>query len=228
MPLRLDDISTGYGGHVAISHATLSIERGEVVGLFGHNGAGKTTLLRVLAGQLPLWKGAREGRWDGASRAPLAALVPQDGLVFPTLSVEDNLRMGVWRQRLRSAELRRRVEHVLDLFPQLAGMLKREGGLLSGGEKRMVAIGRALLGEPELLLVDEPSIGLAPATLEIVMERLRRVHEEGTTIVLAEQNMPSALELVDRFYVVRQGETVREEQAGDFRDRDARELYALI
>ena len=208
--LRLDGLEAGYGDLTAVSGVSLEVRQGEAVALIGSNGAGKTTTLRAITGLLPP-RGGRvefEGvRIDGLGTAAIVALgiahVPEGRQLFPTLTVRDNLELGA-----RGGDRRQRdetLESVFTLFPRLRERQRQLAGTLSGGEQQMCAIGRGLMARPRLLLLDEPSLGLAPVAVKLIFETLRRVNDAGTTILLVEQNVPRALQLSHRGYVLENG-----------------------
>jgi branched-chain amino acid transport system ATP-binding protein len=209
--LALDAVAAGYGDLLAIRSMSLEIHAGECVALIGANGAGKTTTLRAISGLLPL----RAGRilFDGHSLAGLdsraivalgLAHVPEGRQVFPSLTVKENLEMGA---RTPSAWAARRgsLDEVFALFPRLRERDRQAAGTLSGGEQQMLAIGRGLMARPRLLLLDEPSLGLAPLAVRSILEIVEMVNRRGTTILLVEQNVQRALGLCHRGYVVENG-----------------------
>jgi len=209
--LSLAAVSAGYGSFRALADVTLDVAAGETVGVIGPNGAGKTTLMRVISGLVPLSAG--DMKLDGRSLAGLAphrivergiAHVPENRRLFPRLTVEDNLRMGAFipPARRRFAE---QLAWVYDLFPQLKQRRAQAAGTLSGGEQQMCAIGRALMSGPKLLLMDEPSAGLAPLVVEQVFGLVRRIRTEGFTVLIVEQNIREVLEVVDRAYLLEVG-----------------------
>jgi branched-chain amino acid transport system ATP-binding protein len=211
--LRLDAVETGYGDLTAVAGVSLEVREGEAVALIGSNGAGKTTTLRAISGLLPIRAGHVEfegARLDGLSSAQIVgrgiAHVPEGRQLFPTLTVRDNLELGS-----RDADRRRRDEalaQVFSLFPRLRERERQLAGTLSGGEQQMCAIGRGLMARPRLLLLDEPSLGLAPVAVKLIFEILQRVNAGGTTILLVEQNVPRALQLSHRGYVLENGRLV--------------------
>jgi branched-chain amino acid transport system ATP-binding protein len=211
--LRLDAVETGYGDLTAVAGVSLEVREGEAVALIGSNGAGKTTTLRAISGLLPIRAGHVEfegARLDGLSSAQIVgrgiAHVPEGRQLFPTLTVRDNLELGS-----RDADRRRRDEAlalVFSLFPRLRERERQLAGTLSGGEQQMCAIGRGLMARPRLLLLDEPSLGLAPVAVKLIFEILQRVNAGGTTILLVEQNVPRALQLSHRGYVLENGRLV--------------------
>jgi branched-chain amino acid transport system ATP-binding protein len=208
--LRLDGLDAGYGDLTAVSGVSLEVQQGEAVALIGSNGAGKTTTLRAITGLLPCRGGRVEfegARIDGLGSAQIVARgiahVPEGRQLFPTLTVRDNLELGS-----RGGDRRRRdesLESVFVLFPRLRERQRQLAGTLSGGEQQMCAIGRGLMARPRLLLLDEPSLGLAPVAVKLIFETLRRVNDAGTTILLVEQNVPRALQLAHRGYVLENG-----------------------
>ena len=211
--LRLDGLDAGYGDLTAVSGVSLEVRHGEAVALIGSNGAGKTTTLRAITGLLPCRGGRVEfagARIDGLGSAQIVARgiahVPEGRQLFPTLTVRDNLELGS-----RGGDRRRRdetLESVCTLFPRLRERQRQLAGTLSGGEQQMCAIGRGLMARPRLLLLDEPSLGLAPVAVKLIFETLRRVNDAGTTLLLVEQNVPRALQLSHRGYVLENGRLV--------------------
>ncbi len=206
--LDLAAVHAGYGSFQALHGVSLSVNAGEVVGVLGPNGAGKTTLMRVISGMLALRSGEltlQGRRLTGLpSHRILAegiAHVPENRRLFPRLTVEENLRMGAF---IRSARLQfeERRRWVYELFPRLAERRHQLAGTLSGGEQQMCAIGRALMSKPKVLLMDEPSAGLAPVVVQQVFALIRRIREEGFTVLIVEQNVKQMLELVDRAYLL--------------------------
>lgn len=219
--LQVTDLQTGYGFLSVVHGIGLKVIDGELVALLGPNGAGKSTTLKCIAGLLRPWRGqiVFKGRPIGGLRADRVSrlgisLVSETLNLFTGMSVYENLLLGAYANR--DAEMRRRrLDFVFGLFPRLAERRPQQAGTLSGGERKMLAIGRALMGEPSLLLVDEPSLGLAPNLTQQVFDALRRLRDEGLTILLVEQNVPATLEMVDRAYVLEQGEIVLEGSARD-------------
>jgi branched-chain amino acid transport system ATP-binding protein len=213
--LTLDGVEAGYGDLTAISGVSLEVRRGEAVALIGGNGAGKTTTLRAISGLLPVRAGRIElegDRVDGLGSAQIVARgiahVPEGRQLFPTLTVRDNLELGGL-----AADRRRRADGldlVFTLFPRLRERERQLAGTLSGGEQQMCAIGRGLMARPRLLLLDEPSLGLAPVMVKLIFETLQQVNDAGTTIMLVEQNVPRALQLSHRGYVIENGRLVLE------------------
>jgi branched-chain amino acid transport system ATP-binding protein len=209
--LSLAAISAGYGSFQVLFDVSLEVPRGEAVGVIGPNGAGKTTLMRVISGLVQLYAGAM--RLDGRSIAGLPAHrmveqgiahVPENRRLFPRLTVEDNLRIGAYLRRARrqSAE---QLDRVYKLFPRLKDRREQLAGTLSGGEQQMCAIGRALMSDPKLLLMDEPSAGLAPLVVAQVFDLVHRIRAEGLTVLIVEQNVQQVLDVVDRAYLLEVG-----------------------
>lgn len=235
--LEIERLRVTYDGVIeAVHEASLHVDKGEIVALLGANGAGKTTLLRAVTG-LTRYHGATvDGvvRFHGERMTRInparvvrqgVAQVMEGRRIFAELSVRDNLHAGGITVRRRGL-VAERLEHVLTLFPVLRDRLDSQAGYLSGGEQQMLAIGRALMSGPELLLLDEPSLGLAPLIVEQMGELIREINREGTTILLVEQNAALALSLADRAYVLETGRIVREGPADELADDPAvRDAY---
>jgi branched-chain amino acid transport system ATP-binding protein len=209
--LSLTGVSAGYGSFRALFDVSLTVAAGEAVGVIGPNGAGKTTLMRVISGLVPLSLGAMT--LDGISLAGLSAHrivrhgvahVPENRRLFPRLTVEDNLRIGAFIPDARR-HFAERLAWVYDFFPRLEERRNQLAGTLSGGEQQMCAIGRALMSRPKLLLMDEPSAGLAPLLVHQVFELVRRIRAEGFTVLIVEQNVRQVLDVVDRAYLLEVG-----------------------
>jgi branched-chain amino acid transport system ATP-binding protein len=209
--LSLDKISAGYGSFRALFDVSLDVASGEAVGVIGPNGAGKTTLMRVVSGLIPLFSGRMS--MEGRSLAGLPAHriveygiahVPENRRLFPRLSVEDNLRIGAFIPQARRQFITQ-LSWVYDLFPRLRERRAQSAGTLSGGEQQMCAIGRALMSRPKLLLMDEPSAGLAPLVVQQVFDLVRRIRAEGLTVLIVEQNVQQILDIVDRAYLLEAG-----------------------
>jgi len=209
--LSLADISAGYGSFQVLFDISLEVPRGEAVGVIGPNGAGKTTLMRVISGLVPRYAGAM--RLDGHSIGGLPAHrmveqgiahVPENRRLFPRLTVEDNLRIGAYLPRARR-QCAEQLDRVYKLFPRLKDRREQLAGTLSGGEQQMCAIGRALMSDPKLLLMDEPSAGLAPLVVAQVFDLVHRIRAEGLTVLIVEQNVQQVLDVVDRAYLLEVG-----------------------
>src|SRR3954451_11453963 len=208
--LEAADIVAGYVPEVNILNGcSVTLHRGELVGIIGPNGAGKSTLLKALFGLIPIRGGSVRLRGDNISGRKAHALVtmglgyvPQTGNVFPRLTVQENLQMGLYQQPHRVEE---RFEHICGLFPLLGQRRGQRAGSLSGGERQMVAMGRALMMEPSVLLLDEPSAGLSPLYQDEVFIRCRQINETGVSIIMVEQNARRCLQICDRGYVLDQG-----------------------
>jgi branched-chain amino acid transport system ATP-binding protein len=230
--LRLEHVAAGYGTFQALFGVSLEVQAGEAVAVIGPNGAGKTTLLRVISKLIDVSEG--EIRLDGASLNPVpahrvielgVAHVPENRRLFPRLSVEENLRIGAYTRAAR-ARFAERLAYVFELFPRLAERRAQLAGTLSGGEQQMCAIGRGLMSGPKLLLLDEPSAGLAPVIVQQVFELVERIRAEGFTVLIVEQNIRQVLHVVDRAYLLETGQiklsgTAAELQASD----DIRRAY---
>jgi branched-chain amino acid transport system ATP-binding protein len=212
--LELSDVKVSYGGISAVKGVSLEVARGEIVALVGANGAGKTSVLKAIIGLVPLSGGSVRllGR-DVAGvathrRVALGAtLVPEGRAIFAGLTVRENLDLGAFLRRDKQARATR-LSRVIDLFPRLGERLSQSAGTLSGGEQQMLAIGRAMMGEPKVLLLDEPSLGLAPKLVSQIFESIRSIAKTGITILLVEQNTRLALETAARAYVLSTGEIV--------------------
>jgi branched-chain amino acid transport system ATP-binding protein len=224
--LELAGVTAGYGAFTALWDVALRVERGEAVAVVGPNGAGKTTLLRVISGVLPVRAGTLT--FDGAALAGHPAHdivahgiahVPEGRRLFPMLSVAENLKMGAYLSSAR-ARYRETLDRVYALFPVLAERKTQRAGSLSGGEQQMLAIGRALMSQPRLILLDEPSMGLAPVMVLRLFDLIRRIRAEGYTILVVEQNVRQVLKLVDRAYLLEVGRIKMEGRAAELAEQD--------
>jgi branched-chain amino acid transport system ATP-binding protein len=230
--LELKDVHARYGAITALRGVSLRVSQGELVALLGVNGAGKSTTLGCIAGVLRPWQGGiafEGGSIVGKSPEQIArlgiSLVPEGRDIFPSLTVEENLRLGAFTHRERS-EYRRNLGEVYDLFPVLKERLQQPGGTLSGGEQQQLAIARALMSSPRLLMLDEPSLGLAPALVDQIFELINRLHQRGVTILLVEQNVDRTLDIVDRAYLMNTGLIENEGTAEQLRSRaDIESIY---
>ncbi len=233
--LVVEHLEVRYGDLVGVADISLRVEAGTVVALLGSNGAGKTTTLNALAGLVRASKGRITWQGEAISGLPAyrivrkgLALSPEGWRLFVGQTVEQNLRLGATAlaDRTRIGPL---FERVYALFPRLAERRRQPAGTLSGGERQMLALGRALMSEPKLLMLDEPSLGLAPAVVEQLYETLHRLHGEGLTLLLAEQSIPLALGIADYAFVLQTGRTVLEGKAADLeRNEQVQEIYLGI
>ena len=216
--LSVNDLVAGYGATEVLHGVSFEIRAGQIVTLIGANGAGKTTTLRSLFGLTKVHKGSIVLFGEeliGRSAYTIAqrglGFVPQERNIFPTLSVRENLEMGGYL--LKSAELGARIQYITNFLPVLKDRMNQQAGTLSGGERRMLAIGRALIAKPKLLMLDEPSLGLAPKVVDSVFERVNAIHEDGVGILIVEQNARRALGIANHGYVLELGQ-VRFEGSG--------------
>jgi branched-chain amino acid transport system ATP-binding protein len=223
--LEVDDIHTYYGNIHALKGVSLSVEQGEVVTLIGGNGAGKTTTLNTISGILRPRTGAV--RLDGKDLETVAphkivalgvVQVPEGRRTFSRLTVEENLRMGGYT--VSKQEVDEGVRRAYEMFPRLKERRTQIGGTLSGGEQQMLAMGRALMSKPKVLLLDEPSMGLAPVLVDAIFDTIRKLHSEGTTILLIEQNARMALQVADRGYVIESGQILLTDTAANLRENE--------
>jgi branched-chain amino acid transport system ATP-binding protein len=218
--LRVEDLHVFYGEIHALKGVGLVVERGEIVALLGNNGAGKTTTLKTISGLLPPRGGTVHLEERSLAGMPAhevvlhgIAHVPEGRRIFNRLTVRENLTMGAYLRR--DAGIARDLERVIELFPRLGERLLQVAGTLSGGEQQMLAIGRALMASPRLLLLDEPSMGLAPVLVEQIFETIVDINRHGTTILLVEQNAAMALSIAHRAYVMETGTVALEGRAGE-------------
>ncbi|MCP4615449.1 MAG: ABC transporter ATP-binding protein [Bradyrhizobium sp.] len=233
--LSIRNLEVRYGDLVGVSDVSLDVEKGKVVALLGSNGAGKTTTLNAIAGLVSPTRGSIE--WEGKpiARQPAYAIVskglalsPEGWRLFVTQTVEQNLRLGATTLG-HGTPLASQLDQVYTFFPKLAERRQQLAGTLSGGERQMLAMGRALMSRPKLLMLDEPSLGLAPAVVETLYETLYRLHKEGLTLLLAEQSVQLALDIADYAYVLQTGRTVLEGSAADLeKDEQVQEIYLGI
>jgi branched-chain amino acid transport system ATP-binding protein len=233
--LEVQNVHTYYGNIHALKGVSLNVNEGEIVTLIGANGAGKSTLLKTISGLLKSREGAV--RLNGKDLRALPAhqiigegvvMVPEGRRVFAALTVMENLEMGAYSRSDRAA-IAADIQKVFELFPRLNERKSQPAGTLSGGEQQMLALGRALMGKPRVLLLDEPSMGLAPVLVDFVFETIRQLHAEGTTILLVEQNARMALQVADRGYVLQSGEVVLSDSAEKLRANEmVRKAYLGI
>jgi branched-chain amino acid transport system ATP-binding protein len=214
--LGIDGLVSGYGDDPILRGVSFDVPERSIVAVLGHNGAGKSSLVRALIGLIPVWKGhiflAGEELSHEASLRRVRAGISvsfQDEAVFPTLSVAANLRLGAYVQRARPAWIGERLEQILSMFPQLRQLLGQPAFTLSGGERRMLSIGMALMSDPKLLILDEPSTGLSPGMAEFVFETIVGIRDQfGKAVLLVEQNVEQALRIVDRVVVLKTGAVI--------------------
>lgn len=231
--LSVEAADVYYGRVHALRGLSFEVQEGEIVCLLGNNGAGKSTTMNMLSGLVRPKSGVvRWGELDLATAKPWDIVsaglihVPEGRRIFSTMSVHENLLLGGYTVREQKL-VAQRVEQVYALMPRLAERRKQQGGTLSGGEQQMVAIGRAIVGGPKLLLLDEPSMGLAPLVVKQVMETIQAVNAEGTTVLLVEQNARAALKIADRAYVIETGQTTLSGPAAELA-ADARVIDAYL
>ncbi len=220
--LRLTSVSAFYGQIQALRGVSLNVAPGEVVALIGANGSGKSTILRAICGLVPRRRGTIEFDGRDISNATCRAVVrlglaqvPEGRQVFPSLSVRDNLLLGAYHRLARERRSAIAMDEVYAMFPVLAERSVQPAGTLSGGEQQMLAIGRALMARPKMLLLDEPSLGLAPVVAQLIFRTIDDLRRRGTTMLLVEQNAVMALRLADRAYVIETGQVVMAGPASD-------------
>lgn len=234
--LEIEGLNTGYGKIQVLWDVNLLVEEGEFASIIGANGAGKTTLLRTVSGLLPTWKGRVNALQQGLTGQPAARIVrfgvghvPEGRQVFREMTVKENIESGAdyLPEARKQADRTRRM--VLDLFPRLAERSNQLAGTLSGGELQMLAIARALMSRPKVLLVDEPSLGLSPMLTGVVFKALKSINEEGTTVILVEQNVRQSLKLADKAFVLENGRIVKQGSGSELlTDESVREAYLAI
>lgn len=220
--LELRQVNTYYGNIRALKDVSLRVEQGQVVTLIGSNGAGKSTTLRTVSGLLRPRSGEILFHGEPIHQAPAHAIVnlgltqaPEGRQIFPTLTVQENLSMGAYSLGRDRASIESNRERVYELFPRLAGRKNQLGGTLSGGEQQMLSIGRALMANPKLLMLDEPSLGLAPLLVKMIFETIQTINQLGVTVLLVEQNARAALKLAHYAYVLETGSIALEGPAAD-------------
>lgn len=233
MILKADNLSAGYGRIQVLKEINLEVGKGEIVCLVGANGAGKSTLLKVISGVIPSLAGSLffEGR-EVTGRKPnhLVKLglchVPEGRQIFGSLTVKQNLTMGAYVNPAKKDQLERLFESVFTLFPKLKQRLAQKAGTMSGGEQQMLAIGRGLMSQPKLLLLDEPSLGLAPLIVEAILNTIGELRARGISILLVEQNVNAALHISDRAYVIETGKIVLQGEAdGLLENEEVKKCY---
>ncbi|MEK6704642.1 MAG: ABC transporter ATP-binding protein [Bdellovibrionota bacterium] len=225
--LQLEDVSVNYGAVQAIKGVGFSVDKGEILTLIGANGAGKSTILRTISGLVRPSKGRIFHKETIISGLPAHRIVargicqaPEGRGIFLNLSVEENLNLGAWCVKDKSC-YEADLDHVFILFPRLKERRKQSAGTLSGGEQQMLAIGRALMARPELLLLDEPSLGLAPQIIERIFDIIKKINQEGKTVLLVEQNALQALQIAHNGLVLETGQIVMSGPASDLLKSDA-------
>ncbi len=233
--LRIRNLKCYYGRIMAIKGVSLSVAKGRIITLIGANGAGKSTILSAICGLLNTWEGEiyfEDTPLKGLDPPRVVklgiSLVPEGRLIFPPLSVMDNLKLGAYTlyRKNQGPAAADTLEHVMSLFPILSERAKQPAGTLSGGEQQMLAIGRALMARPRLLLLDEPSMGLAPQIVEKIFQTLEFLRSEGYTILLVEQNARAALQVADRGYVFETGAVVLQGRASELlEDQDVKRAF---
>jgi branched-chain amino acid transport system ATP-binding protein len=219
--LSVDDVHVYYGNIAAVKGLTMTVAKGEIVTLIGSNGAGKSTTLRTISGLLKPKKGTITFLGKPIGGVPGHQIVgrgicqsPEGRRIFPRMTVSENLDLGAFLRKDK-AEIAADKERVLTLFPRLAERISQKAGTMSGGEQQMLAVGRALMGRPKLLLLDEPSMGLAPVLVDLIFDTIATIREQGTTILLVEQNALAALRIADRAYVLESGTLKLQGKASD-------------
>jgi branched-chain amino acid transport system ATP-binding protein len=232
MLLKLDNVKTYYGNIRALKGISIQVDEGEIVCLIGGNGAGKSTTLMTISGVLTPVEG--DVLFQGQSIVGVRAdsivqmgvcQVPEGRMIFPLLTVRENLDLGAYLRNDKEG-IKEALDRVFELFPAMSERRKQYGGTLSGGEQQMLAIARALMGRPKLLLLDEPSLGLAPIFVDSIFETIQQINEQGTTILLVEQNAQLALQYSDRGYVLETGEiALADTSAALFKNEEVRKAY---
>ena len=219
--LELNNLTAGYGSFQALFSVNLEVKDGEAIAVIGPNGAGKTTLLRTISGMLPVQSGNLSMEGTSLKDVPPyriidlgIAHVPENRRLFPSMSIEDNLRMGAFTPNARP-HYEERLDFIFNLFPRLKERRSQIAGTLSGGEQQMCAIGRALMSSPKLLLMDEPSAGLAPVIVNQVFQLVQQIRDQGLTVLIVEQNIEQVLQIVDRAYLMEVGKIKISGKAGE-------------
>ncbi|SUZ98140.1 uncharacterized protein METZ01_LOCUS50994 [marine metagenome] len=219
--LELNNLTAGYGSFQALFSVNLEVKEGEAIAVIGPNGAGKTTLLRTISGMLPVQSGNLSMEGTSLKDVPPyriidfgIAHVPENRRLFSSMSIEDNLRMGAFTPNARP-HYEERLDFIFNLFPRLKERRSQIAGTLSGGEQQMCAIGRALMSSPKLLLMDEPSAGLAPVIVNQVFQLVQQIRDQGLTVLIVEQNIEQVLQIVDRAYLMEVGTIKISGKAGE-------------
>ena len=229
----VDKLVVNYGVITALQEVSFHVEEGEIVTFVGGNGAGKTTTMRTISGLVKAASGAIKFAGKSILGLPSHEIVslglvqsPEGRMVFPELSVKENLLMGAFSRKVSHAQLQSELEQIFELFPRLKERLSQLSVTLSGGEQQMLAIGRALMGKPRLLLLDEPSLGIAPLLTKQIFQKIQELNRQGLTVLLAEQNARMALRIAHRAYVLEVGRLVKEGRASDLaNDPDLQRAY---
>jgi branched-chain amino acid transport system ATP-binding protein len=224
--LEVNGIHSFYGSIHALKGISLTVDKGEIVTLIGANGAGKTTTLKTISGIMHPRQGSIHLEGERIDTLPPHEIVsrgigqsPEGRKIFGALTVRENLEMGAYSRR-DAPEIARDLESVFNLFPRLKERITQRGGTLSGGEQQMLAMGRALMTHPRVLMLDEPSMGLAPVLVESIFEIIQKLNQEGTTILLIEQNAAKALQVANRGYVIETGQIILQDQAANLRKNE--------
>ena len=229
MNLEIKDLRVHYGKIEAIKGVSVRVNQGEIVTLIGANGAGKTTILKTISGLRPISSGSItfDGKIPAHKRVDLGiSQVPEGRGIFPGMSVLENLEMGKFNRKDRKSEMQEDLDRIYFLFPRLKERTAQAGGTLSGGEQQMLAIGRALMARPKVLLLDEPSMGLAPQMIANIFRIITEINKQGVTILLVEQNAQQALQRAHRAYILETGNVTKEAKAADLlNDPAVREAY---
>lgn len=231
--LKIENLQVHYDKVQVIHDVSLEVNEGEIVTLIGSNGAGKTTLLRTISGIKKASGGSISFLGEPVHRLPSHKIVdlgighvPEGRHVFSDMSVYENLQMGAFRRKDSQGEIKKDLEHIFDLFPRLKERSQQLAGTLSGGEQQMVAIGRAIMAKPKLYLFDEPSLGIAPLIVAEIFRMIKRMNEEGSTILLVEQNANAALKISDRAYILETGKVSLEGKSSELLNDDrVRKIY---
>jgi branched-chain amino acid transport system ATP-binding protein len=221
---ELNNVTTGYGKFRVLKDISIKVNPGEIVCVVGANGAGKTTMMRAISGIISIWQGTKTFLGKDVTRLSAVKLtkehivqVPEGRLIIKELSVEDNLRLGAYAHyfSLDKSELKQDMDRVFELFPILGKRFRQKAGTLSGGEQQMLSIGRGLMGRPKLLLLDEPSLGLAPLITSTIFSVIKDLNEGGLPILLVEQNVRAAMQISNRGYVLETGSVVMEGECSE-------------
>ena len=224
--LEVKNIQVAYGKIIAVKDVSVTVNEGEIVTLIGSNGAGKSTTLRTISGLIKPKSGEitfNGKRIDGVPGHEIVGMgichSPEGRRIFPRMTVKENLELGAFLRNDKAA-VNADMERVLDLFPRLKERIKQTAGTMSGGEQQMLAVSRALMGDPKLLLLDEPSMGLAPVLVELIFDTIVKIRKQGVTILLIEQNATAALDVADRAYVLESGKVKMSGSAAELRSDD--------